>query len=41
MLIGGLATLSGTRAAVALLGIAGALAMLVIHLALLRARHIR
>ena len=33
MLIGALATLSGTRAAVALMGTAGALAMLAIHLA--------
>jgi MFS family permease len=41
MLIGGLATLSGTRAAVAIMGAAGALAMLAIHLALPRARHIR
>jgi predicted MFS family arabinose efflux permease len=41
MLIGALATLSGTRAAVALMGAAGALAMLAIHLALPRARHIR
>jgi hypothetical protein len=41
MLIGGLATLSGTRAAVAIMGAAGALAMLAIHFALPRARHIR
>jgi MFS family permease len=41
MLIGALATISGTRAAVALMGAAGALAMLAIHLALPRARHIR
>ncbi len=41
MLIGALATLSGTRAAVALMGAAGALAMLAIHFALPRARHIR
>lgn len=41
MLIGVLATLAGTRAAVALMGTAGALAMLAIHLALPRARHIR
>jgi len=41
MLIGALATLSGTRAAVALMGTAGALAMLAIHLALPGARHIR
>jgi MFS family permease len=41
MLIGALATVSGTRAAVALMGAAGALAMLAIHFALPRARHIR
>ncbi len=41
MLIGALATLSGTRAAVVFMGTAGALAMLAIHLALPRARHIR
>jgi MFS family permease len=41
MLIGALATLAGTRAAVALMGTVGALAMLAIHLALPRARHIR
>jgi MFS family permease len=40
VLIGALATLAGTRAAVALMGTAGAFAMLGIHLALPRARHI-
>ena len=41
MLIGALATLAGTRSAVAIMGAAGVLAMLAIHLALPRARHIR
>ena len=41
MLIGVLGTLSGTRQAVAIMGAAGALAMLAIHFALPRARHIR
>jgi MFS family permease len=41
MLIGALATLLGTQTAVAMMGAAGALAMVAIHLALPRARHIR
>jgi MFS family permease len=41
MLIGALATLWGTQWAVALMGTAGALAMIAIHMTLPRARHIR
>lgn len=41
MLIGALATLWGARFAVAMMGTAGALAMVLIHVALPRARHIR
>jgi MFS family permease len=41
MLIGALATLWGARWAVAWMGLAGALAMLAIHVTLPRARHIR
>jgi MFS family permease len=41
MLIGALATLWGTQWAVALMGAAGALAMIAIHMTLPRARHIR
>ncbi|MEX0804399.1 MAG: MFS transporter [Candidatus Binatia bacterium] len=41
MLIGVLATLLGARFAVAMMGTAGALAMVLIHVALPRARHIR
>lgn len=41
MFIGALATLVGTRLAVGLMGAAGTLAMMAIHLALPRARHIR
>jgi MFS family permease len=41
MLIGALATLWGARWAVALMALAGALAMLAIHVTLPRARHIR
>ena len=41
LLIGALATLWGSRWAVALMGAAGALSMIAIHVALPRARHIR
>jgi MFS family permease len=41
MLIGALATLLGARFAVAMMGTAGALAMVLIHVALPRAQHIR
>jgi MFS family permease len=41
MLVGALATLWGTQWAVALMGAAGALAMIAIHMTLPRARHIR